>query len=779
MRKSSHSLRWASSAAALALAVLATSAQAQSVPSGADDGEADSASEIVVTAQKRTERLIDVPVSVNAVGAEQVDRQRIYSLGDLSRSVPSVSSNGAVRGISTGGAARSSSSAVAVLLDGVDLGPPAIGRSQIANLFDIERIEVLSGPQGTLFGTTASAGVISVVTRAPNPDKFEVIGKVEFAEGGFQREQLTVNLPLASTAAIRISGHNDEAEGVVRNTILNERPKSYTRGVRGRLLWEPSSALKVNLIADYDRSGGNGLGNVAYAIAPTPALQARLATCGITASLNNKENCAKGVSPVTNRDVKYGFSGQVDLALGDHTLTSITAWRRHEIGDLNYNGLGGDSDFLSENILDTNLTAEDLKTFSQEIRLTSPNGQPLEYVLGGYYFKRSQKDSVIQAGLLGLPSFLLPLLGIPPLNAVGRVTFLDIDQRAYAAFGQATYHVTDQFSLIAGARYTDDKVTDVSTSLTPLTTPTLASYGYAYSPSFFLAPVNATKSIHNFSWKLGAQYQFNPNAMAYFSATRGYKGPAVNDQASPPIAIPIIEPEIPMAYELGFKGAFLDNRLLATLALYTNKVKNFQTSVYVPPSASSPQGSFAQGNAPYIRVRGIDFNVTARPTDDLTLTGGLLYNRATYADTFVVACAASQATGVGGCSATRTTKPVSQIAGVPRLRLLLNGEYAPRMSENVTGFLQADISYESSIFAGTTPDPITDISGKTLVNIRLGLRDPDRKWGVSIFARNLLGTNYSLLSGDPLSGFNGGAGLSYWINPQRGMTVGGSVDFHF
>jgi iron complex outermembrane receptor protein len=781
------SLRVACSTVALACAASAVPAWAQStqpagssqsVPSTADTQQPDVA-DIIVTAQKRKERILDVPVSVNAVSSDQLDRQRVYNLQDLSRSVPSVGPNLSIRGISTSGATRSAAGAVAILLDGVDLGPPTVGAAQISNLFDIERIEVLSGPQGTLFGTTASAGVINVVSKAPDPTKFEALGKVEIAEFGFHREQLTLNVPLGDNIALRVSGHNDQNQGIVRNTITGEVPKTFDRGVRGRLLWKPSTNLTINLIADYNRGGGNGLRDIAYAIAPTPSLQARLAACGITASLNNRRNCPLGNAAVTMRDEKYGVSGQIDLALGDHTLTSITAYRRHDIGDMNYNGPGGDSDFLSQNILDTNLTAEDMRTFSQELRLTSPTDKPLEYVLGLYYFNKSQKDSVIQAGQLGDIGALLSLFGYPPGSVFGRVTLLDINQKAYAAFGQATLHVTKKLSLIAGARYTHDELRDVSTSLTPTSTPSLTSYGYTFYPGFFLAPVNQSVKINNFSWKLGAQYEFSRNFMAYFTATRGYKGPAVNDQASPPIALPIINPEIPMAYELGVKGSLFNNRVLVTLALFDNKVNHFQTSVYVPPSSSSPSGSFATGNAPYIVSKGVDFNITARVSREFTLVGGVLYNKGTYADSFRVACNQRQTPGVGTCSAAGLTSPVPQLAGVPKWRLLLNGEYAKEVTPGLTIFTQADVTYESKQFAGTTPDAVLDISAKTLLNARIGVRDTDRRWGASVFVNNVLGTNYSRLSGDPLGGFNGGGGQSYWITPVRGATVGGTVDFHF
>lgn len=777
--RSSSQIAHASLIALAATAFTCTGGHAQTAqPASPQADETVDDAAILVTAQKREERIIDVPVSVNAVSSEQLDRQRIYNVSDLSRSVPAVSSSGAIRGLSTNGVTRSSAGAVAVLLDGVDLGPPSVGVPQISSLFDLERVEVLSGPQGTLFGTTASAGVINAVTKAPVFNSFEAIGRFEVEDFGAHREQLTLNVPLGEELAFRVSGFNTRTRGIVRNTITGEEPENTTRGVRGRLRWEPTSNLEINLIGDYSLSRPNAQRDIAYAIAPTSALQARLAVCGIVASLDNRENCSLGNSTIPGRTEKFGFSGQVDLGLGDHTLTSITAYRRTTLGDLDYNGPGGDSDFLSENILDTNLTAEDLQIFSQEIRLTSPSNQRLEYQLGLFYFNKNQKDSVIQAGLLGLPPAILPLLGIPPLTAIGRVNTLDIDQRTYAAFGQATFHVTDRFSLIAGARYTHDTLSDVSTALSPLTTPTLASYGYAFNPAFYIAPVDESVKIDNFSWRLGAQYEWTPNLMTYFTATRGYKGPAVNDQTAPPIAFPVIQPEIPMNYEIGLKGGFLDNRVFVTLALFHNKVKNFQTSVYVPPSGAGA-GNFAQGNAPHIISKGVDFNVTARPTDELTLVGGALYNRATYSDDFVVACSPAQTPGVGSCSAAGLTSPVSQLASVPKWRLLLNGEYAKEVTPGLTIFGQADVTYESSQFAGSTPDPVLDISSKTLLNGRFGVRSPDRSWGASVFARNLLGTNYSRLTFDALTGFNGGAGRSYWIVPARGATYGVAIDFQF
>lgn len=500
--------------------VAASSTLAMASAAAAQAGDGTTIEELVVTAQKREERLQDVPVSVAAVGEDQLQRQNITTLSDLSRAVPSLSSNGAIRGVTTSGAARSSSGAVAIVLDGVDLGHPAVGAAQLSSLFDTERVEVLAGPQGMLFGKNASAGVIHVVTKSPDPSGFEAIAHADVGEHGYRRMQFTANVPLAANAALRVGLHNDEDHGIVRNVLTGNIPKGHSRGVRARLLWEPSENLRINLIADYDRAAQNGLRDIAFAIAPTAALQARLAACGIVASLDNRENCADGVSKVPGKDRKYGFSGQIDYDLNGFILTSITAYRYRMVGDFDFRGPGLDSDFLSADILSTNLTPERLKIFSQEFRVASPAGEKLEYVLGFYHSDTQQDDQVIQGGGLGL---------VPPPLRIGRVNILDIYSRSTALFGQATLHVTDQLSLIAGARYTDESLKDVSVQLTNTTTPSVPSYGFIFNPGFVLAPVNAKEKTDNFSWKLGVQYEFSTDLMAYATATRGYKGPAIND----------------------------------------------------------------------------------------------------------------------------------------------------------------------------------------------------------------------------------------------------------
>lgn len=749
--KSSRVLFLASCGIAALTVPMAAFAQAQTPAPVSDDA---TVTEIVVTAQKREERLQDVPVSVSVVGAAQLDRQNVGQIGDLTRSVPSLSSSGvtgatpAIRGVSTNGFTRSSESAVSVVLDGV-----VMGRTQISELSDVERIEVLAGPQGMLFGKNASAGVINIVTKAPNPSRFEVIGHADIGNYDYQRQRLTVNLPINETAALRINLNNRDQDGVVRNVLTGKTKKNSSYGGRGRLLWEPSSNLAINVIGDWQKTGVNGLQPYVYAIVQTPALASRLAACGVTASLQNVENCSEGDNKPTSRDVSYGLSAQIDYTLpGDYVLTSITANRWREGGKFGYFGLGGDTDLLNTDILSTNLAPAKVETFSQELRLTSPKGQKVEFVAGLFFSDTASHDVSFQAGGLGL----LP----PPLKAArGGVT--DVYQRSYAAFGQATLHATEKLSFIVGGRYTDEFLKDDAVAFTPAQ---IAALGYIYTPAFTSTSLSGRVKTDNFSWKLGAQYAFSPSSMAYLTASRGYKGPAVNDQAGAGVD-PIIEPEKPMYYELGYKGALFDGRVLATASIFYNKVDNFQTAVFVPSTPANPVPGFAQGNSPYMTSKGFELNLFGKPMRNLSLNAGVIYNDAEYAPTFLVACNSEQVKGVGTCSAAGTTRPVSQVANVPKWRLLVNGEYT-RPVGALEGFVQSDLTYQSSTDFNPSPNPVTTSGAQWLLGGRVGVRSFDGRWGISVFGRNLLDNAYPYIVADPLGAFNGGAGRSYWTTPS-------------
>jgi iron complex outermembrane receptor protein len=747
----------------LALLSKASAVAAVATPAAsAENAAGATVEELVVTAEKREERLVDVPLSVQVVGGAQLDRQNISTLGDLAQAVPSLNAPGhtggvAVRGVATTGFAHSSEQSVLIELDGVALGPAAIN-----DLFDIERVEVLAGPQGMLFGKNASAGVVSIVTKAPDPTRFQVIGHADVGDYKFMRDQLTVNVPLAQTAALRVSGHYDRFGGYVKNVKTGQESETEDYGVRTRLLWEPIDKLKINLIADYDKTVSNGEPASTFGQAKAPGLIALLATCGIVASPTNDKECAEGISKVPNTIENFGGSIQVDYTLpGDFLLTSITAGRGQRLGDFGYTGLGNDTDLLPVNILSTNAAATKVDLFIQELRLTSPADKRLAYV-AGLYFSDTKND------LLGRQGGTLSL--VPPPLTIGRAWLTNIFQRSYAAYANGTFHVTPELSLVAGARYTDEFLKDVNVEYTNTSNPNVQQFGFSiFNPAFSIANTNARVKTSNFSWRVGAEYHFSRDVMAYATVARGYKGPAVNDTASPPLVNVVIEPEYPMYYELGAKGVFLDGRLLATIALFDNKVKDFQTQVFTPPTAANPVPGYAQGNAPWIHSQGIEANLAGNPVRGLNLNAGVIYNKAWYSPDFLVACSQELSPGQGDCTSVGgagVTHPVSQLANTPKWRVLLNGEYARPITQSLTGFIQGDLVYTTKYDLSPTPNPMTRVGDQTFIGARVGVRAEDGRWGLSVFVRNLLDNTYPQFVGDPLAAFDGGGKTAYWTLPN-------------
>lgn len=781
------------------LLAIATSAAAQTAPveGPAADAATDDvgAGEIIVTAQKREQRLQDVPVTVNVVDAKALEQQNITSVGDLSRAVPALGGSflgttPSIRGVATGGFSRSSEEAVSTVLDGV-----VLGRTAITQLFDVERVEVLSGPQGMLFGKNASAGVINIATVSPKFDQFEVIGSADIGNYEYQRGRLTLNVPVGSTAALRVSGFYAGDDTRARNTVTGKRNESQSWGGRGRFRFEPSDSLAINLIADYEKTTATGNFPFVLAILPTEdplgtvTLDSQAAACGIVVSPRNTLNCGTGIDPRTATIKRYGFSGQIDYTLpGDYVVTSITAKRFLKTGEFGYYGLGGDTDVVQADILNRNLAPSNYRVFSQELRLTSPADQFVEFVAGLYYSKASNRDEIFQAGGLGY---------LPAGAADARYQRINIDQRSLAAFGQATVHATDQLSFILGGRFTNEKVSDFAPTATPAELAAiLAAQGLVYVPVGFGAgfvSVDEKVKDSNFSWRLGAQYEFSRDAMIFATASRGYKGPAVSDQGArvdpvTGLAVdPIVKPEVPMSYEVGGKVTLLDGKLFASLTLFHTKVKNFQTQIFAPAVGILPAG-FIQGNAPYIRTRGVDFSIFGRPFDGFTMSAGAIYNDAEYSPDFLVACAPQQTTGVGDCSAARTTRAVGQLSRTPKFRLVFNGEYAREFSSSLTGFIQSDFQYQTKTFTSPNPDPILRLPSTFFLNGRVGVRSSDGAWSASIFGRNLLGKYYNIYQQDFLSlPGNGRLGVTPGSQPgyltvastDQRTTYGVSIDFRF
>jgi iron complex outermembrane receptor protein len=295
--------------------------------------------EVVVTAQKRTERLQDVPIAITVVGADQLAQQNIYSITDLARAAPALEmiqgfggpgGGGQVRGIATLSFQGTAEAAVGIVVDGVPQG-----RVQTSALYDMQRVEVLRGPQGTLFGLTTSAGVINMTTQAPRIGQFEGKLHLDYSADGkvsseFGRKTLNgaVNIPLGATQALRFAFQADRLEGVQRNKLTGADSKQDQYSGRLRYLFEPSDDFTLNVSADFSRDKSSNGGNPAftYVSASDPGLVSQLAACGIVASFDNAARCGNRLQ--RDESKVYGVSAPADFNLSSNTLTSITSWRK-------------------------------------------------------------------------------------------------------------------------------------------------------------------------------------------------------------------------------------------------------------------------------------------------------------------------------------------------------------------------------------------------------------------------------------------------------------------
>jgi iron complex outermembrane recepter protein len=710
-------------AVGIAASALCAGASAQMTPP--DGGSSaqlpttgDQISEIIVTATKREERLQDIPIAVTVVGGPQLTQQNINEMVDLTHSVPSLNVAGpfgalSIRGIGSVAFSRSAEGSVGIVVDGVSLANTSTNPPE---LFDVARVEVLEGPQGMLFGRNSSAGLINVVTNAPDPSRFEVDAHADVGTLDNYIGRAVVNIPVADNAALRISGAYSQSPNTQYNRHDDTEYNVDGESVRGRFKWDPAPNLTVNLIADYSdfiRKGGAPW--TVYYSTPGSLLSSRLAGCGVRVSQDNTDGCIDGGNDTSSES--YGFSGQIDANIGSLTLTSISAYR-----GFTAHSYGSDADSVPVDVLNVNASPENIHNVSQEFRVTSAAGDRVDYVAGLYYFHSELNAANTQLG------DLLAAFGIP--YPLGQTLATTSTTTSAAAFGQATVNITQAFHLILGGRYGNENVDAVTVgSLAP----------GAVAPIASIAGVQGKADDRYFSYRGGAQYDFSRDVMAYATYTRGYKGPAINDQSGGSGIPVLVQPEIPHAGEIGVKSTMMDGRLAANLAVFYNRVTDFQTQ-YFDPTISQ----FVFGNAPSLTSKGVSLELIGRPVHGLTVNVGGLYNNAKYGRGYEVACAQMQTAAQGcqtviegGAAISTTDASGNQLIGAPEWKLTSSVEYAANVSDGLTGFVSVDTVYTSRINFDAAYDPILTNAAATIFGARLGLRTDNGRYGISIFARNL------------------------------------------
>lgn len=752
------------------------SSASQTAPGSTAAADSAAASgDIVVTAQRRSESLRDVPIAITVVNGDAIRQTGATQLSDITQRVPSLqftpvpgTPTFSVRGIGTNSFDYGVESAVGLAIDDVNITLPRV--SPINTLADVERVEVLRGPQGLLFGKNTTAGLISVTTRRPQLGVYSNEGRVQFGSRNQLQVYDIVNVPLGDDAALRIRGGYQYQEPVLRVRGPGSIEDTRNYNLNGKLLWNITDRLTAYAIVDYASTRGDpgvwtirsfGAGTTAPA-AGNAFVRTQLAALGIVPGPDNRDT---GIGAYNANDLS-SLGGQLSLEydLGGATLTSVTAYRNAK---QSFNNLEVDSTPLP--VYDNNLGSLDAHQFSQELRVASSGAHQLDYVAGLYYFEQSTKATNAQYGTLGFLPSASPVL----LSQVGGQVNFDIGTKSYAGFAQVTLHLGERLRLIAGGRYTHDDIrntTSVSAIPGVCSLALLVTGGTVCQAVALPFSRAASRGANGFSGRAGIQFDVAARINLYATYSRGYKGPAISSINANLFAV---DPETVDAYEGGLKTDLLDGRVSFNLALFLNSFHNFQAQVFDP--SVPPQGVFRTGNAGGLRTKGVEAEVVVRPATGFSLSGGVTFLDAQYRDYFPP-CYAGQ-TAAQGCTLSGPTFNATgqPLTAAPQWSTSLSGVYETNISSTAKLFFNADWSYRSRVFYGVG-NPGTIQPGYSLVNGTLGVADINNKVRVSVFVRNVFDKRYAALIFP--SYFDIG-GYSQIIPDNAVRRIGGAVEWRF
>ena len=682
------------------------------LPSGnafAADNSEPTLTSVTVTATRREESLQKIPVAVSVVDGEQLERDNRNSVSSIVQQVPSLNfRTGAsnkdtslfVRGVGTISTSPGVEPTVATVIDGVVYARP--GQTTL-DLLDLERIEVLRGPQGTLFGKNASAGVLNIISRAPTAETQGYIDQSNYS-GNESRTRFGLGGSLIpDTLKGSITTLFGSYDGNVDNEHNGQEVNGYNhKGARGKLEFTPNDDLKFTFIADYMQSHDDAPNGV-VSESLTPAFANALSP--VRASSDNRKINTDTRSHVD--DINKGLSGQLDWSLGDYTLTSITAWRGWD------NTQYQDGDRLSTITAAFPGSADigDLAfdQYSQELRLASPKGEFLEYV-GGLFYMHGKDDETYQRTLT------------TPTSVNRGIADYSTSNDSYAVFGESTLNFTSAVRGIAGLRWTHDDLEydhrRVSTSATAVT---------GIQPG-----TSSSGSVDEDGWsgRLGLQYDLTDTVTTYLTYSRGYKGPAYNVFFNmQPRDTDALKPETSNNWELGIKATSWNNRLITNVAVFHSEYDNYQANFF---DTVAGQVVTRLVNAGSVSTEGVELDYALQATRQLKFSGALAYTHARI-DEFACPPGAAASCNVNG-------KPLPYS---PDWKSYVRADYSIPLDNGLDVELGTDFSWQSEVQYDISQNPDTKQGAYGIWNASIALADYNNGWRVALLGKNLADKSYS------------------------------------
>lgn len=696
-------VRFLTSAASLVALAFSGAAYAQA----ADEAGSDPA-EIIVTANKRAERVQDVPSSIAVVNNATLENQGVTRLEDLQRAVPGLamtSSTGgshstiAVRGVFSNNISAGIPAAVGVVID--DLPQPVDARG-FNELVDIDRIEVLRGPQSTISGRNSAAGLINIVTRGPSSSLKVDISQTATTDDEY-RTAVFVSGPLGETAGASLSGYYNDWAGNITNLDSGKKQGKESYGLRGRLDVRPADGVNFQLMAYYQRLNeeqgtplyqGFGTGAALFGFLPPDTVFGP----GITFDRHNQ--LVNSPAPVFQHSDSYGGSFRATFDIGKLQLMSISGYQREENDTI--------QDVLALNAFALNTffggwdgtqrSQGELTVESQELRLISPASDKLSYVLGLFYSNTSQ-DTAFQR------------LVFFPYDQTGSLQY-----KNYAAYVRATLRASDEISLLGGLRYNADRV--------------------RYSQNLNNGGViGSSANSANDDAVLGdVSLQYRPAAdiMLYGRYARGQQGMGFDLNAPVPSGTPI-PPTAPGgvdSFEVGAKSQFLDRRLTLNFSAYNSVFQNYLSQKV------NNQLIFELVNVGKVRARGFEVEGSFRASDSLNFNFSGAYTNATYRNYTGAQCFVGQ-TVAQGCVAGSQDLTGKRLAVSPEWQFSGGFEYVAKLPSLPFDLsFRADASYQTEVYFDAPGSPNSQ-PAYGIVNLSASLIDHNEHWKLTAFVNNL------------------------------------------
>ena len=736
---------------------------------------------ITVTAQKRVENLNEVPIAVSVLRENQINSAFSANIEGLQALVPSVSfrkgnttRNSAItiRGVGTISFSVAAEPSVSTVVDGVVLGRSG---QAFVDLYDLDRIEVLRGPQGTLFGKNASAGVVNITTKRPS-DEFEGSFEATLFQDNEYRLKTSVTGPLNDNVSGSLTVLKSQFDGYINNVYNNQTVSGYDKeGVRAML--DIEAAGDTDILFIFENVNSNDSCCADLELAPSNRHNSE-------ASPNSSGN---GVLDLEQRQIDHdfetrtldettSFSIQVDKELGEHQLTSITAyrsWNNTEFREGDFTSTTGSIPF-PVNFGNVNnggvafqlhdIGPQEWDQVSQEFRIASPTGGALDYQAGFFWWnQKSERNFTRDASCqnnggqfqTAIGNYLTDVLGVAsPSDAdieqfisdesltcnandiVGATAYMQTEFDNWALFADGKYHISDDLRLLFGVRYTAD---EVSFTHNRNSNDEYGRKGVGVREASLDTDYDGSTDESNVSGKFGAQFDINDSSMVYATYSQGYKGPAFNvfynmaDNDTLPIGA-----ETSDAYELGYKYASRD--LIFNAAIFRTNIDGFQ--------ANNPElldGVFITRltNAGSVITQGVEFDFMWQATEQLTLTGGL---SSVDAEVDEFRCPV----GLPNCDG----RSGADLPFSPDLKYSVTGEYVWEM-DDMEIYLNGSYVYTDELFVGApgntagAENPVDLLPDYGIFNASLAFSFSDDDYRISIIGKNLTDESYvTTYSGD-------------------------------